>query len=166
MPSDLLHQFQHLHNSNQQLIEIFEKNPQAPAESLRVFSHVLVAHTIWLERIFEQNGAVLQPWNQIPKERFEELENDNHRNTLIVLQSEHFGFPLSKNITYQNSKGQTYENSLAQILHHLLLHASHHRGQIAYILKSAGLTPAVTDYIFYCREHSLKPKKLANSFPE
>ncbi|MEX0845990.1 MAG: DinB family protein, partial [Balneolaceae bacterium] len=54
-------------------------------------------------------------------------------------------------IEYSNSKGVTFRNSVEEILMHIVIHGQHHRAQIAKLLRKTGITPPVTDFIFFLR---------------
>jgi uncharacterized damage-inducible protein DinB len=54
---------------------------------------------------------------------------------------------LEHEVEYRNTKGERWNNSAADILTHVVMHSGYHRGQIALLLREAGLNPAYTDYI-------------------
>jgi uncharacterized damage-inducible protein DinB len=58
---------------------------------------------------------------------------------------------LTEEVSYTNSKGEAWSSTVDEILTHIAIHSAYHRGQIAADLRSAGQTPAYTDYIHAVR---------------
>jgi uncharacterized damage-inducible protein DinB len=58
---------------------------------------------------------------------------------------------LGREIVYTNQTGKSFRNTPRDILTHLGMHSHYHRGQIAILVRQAGATPAVTDFIAFCR---------------
>ena len=56
------------------------------------------------------------------------------------------GVELVRSVAYVNSKGEEWTTSVEDILMHVVLHSAYHRGQVAYVLRAGGATPAYTDY--------------------
>ena len=54
-------------------------------------------------------------------------------------------------VAYHNSRGEPFETPLAEISAHVVSHGAYHRGQIAALLRAAGLAPPPTDRIAYAR---------------
>src|SRR5262249_14741650 len=59
---------------------------------------------------------------------------------------------LEKTFDYQSLDAGRFRNRVEDILTQLFGHSWYHRGQIAMLVRSAGGEPAVTDFIFWCRE--------------
>jgi uncharacterized damage-inducible protein DinB len=59
---------------------------------------------------------------------------------------------LTEEVSYTNSKGEAWSSTVEEILTHVAIHSAYHRGQIAADLRSAGQTPAYTDYIHAVRQ--------------
>jgi uncharacterized damage-inducible protein DinB len=59
---------------------------------------------------------------------------------------------LSKEISYVNSKGEKFTNTIQQIMTHVINHSTYHRAQVAAAVRQLGHSPAVSDYIVYCRQ--------------
>jgi uncharacterized damage-inducible protein DinB len=53
---------------------------------------------------------------------------------------------------YQSLEGPWFRNTVEDILTQLFGHSWHHRGQIALLLRSIGVEPAITDFVFWTRE--------------
>lgn len=60
---------------------------------------------------------------------------------------------LERVATYHSTSGESYSTPVEDILSHVSNHGSYHRGQIATLVRVAGGTPAVSDYIFFSRAH-------------
>lgn len=58
---------------------------------------------------------------------------------------------LDRDASYQSHAGDAYTTRVEDILTHVAHHAMYHRGQIASLVKRAGGTPAVTDFIAFAR---------------
>jgi uncharacterized damage-inducible protein DinB len=59
---------------------------------------------------------------------------------------------LSRTFEYQSLDAGRFRNRVEEILAQLFGHSSYHRGQIAMLVKAAGGKPAVTDFVYWCRE--------------
>ena len=59
---------------------------------------------------------------------------------------------LSREIEYQSLDSGRFRNRVEDVLTQLFGHSWYHRGQIAMLVRAAGGEPAVTDFIFWCRE--------------
>jgi len=136
--------------ADQRIIEIFERAKVDMPEAERLFSHVLNEQHIWAYRISGQKPKY-GVWDIHPKEKFESLSSANFKLVREALN----GFTLTQRVLYANSRGDQYENSVDEILFHLFNHSTYHRGQVVNLLKKAGFTPPVTDYIMLKRDHLL-----------
>jgi uncharacterized damage-inducible protein DinB len=59
---------------------------------------------------------------------------------------------LARSVDYKSIDAGRFRNRVDDILTQLFGHSLYHRGQIATLVRAAGGEPAITDYIFYCRE--------------
>lgn len=59
---------------------------------------------------------------------------------------------LLQNFEYQSLDGGRFRNRIEEILTQLFGHSWYHRGQIAMLVRQAGGEPAITDWIYWCRE--------------
>lgn len=66
---------------------------------------------------------------------------------------------LERIFEYHSLEGPWFRNSIEDILTQLFGHSSYHRGQIAARLRSIGAQPAMTDFVFWCREAVSPPAK-------
>ncbi len=63
---------------------------------------------------------------------------------------------LSRAFEYVGLFGGRFRSRVGDVLPHLFTHSAYHRGQIALLVKQAGGTPALTDFIYQSRE-TLEP---------
>lgn len=119
------------------------------ATSLSLFSHVLSAERLWLERIIQQPQS-LSVWP-----RFNVDECTKQADEIASLWRNYLGkvacSHLSNEVAYRNSKGERWTNSVHDILTHVLLHSSYHRGQIAKEMRAREKQPVYTDFIHAAR---------------
>lgn len=132
--------------ANGRYIQALAREPRAPERAHLLFSHVLNAHTIWLDRIHGRSPA-FGVWDLQPPARYAALHVANMEESLRLLA----GDVWTRTVAYTNSKGHPFRNTVAEILLHIANHGTYHRGQIASWLRRAGLEPPVTDYIFLRR---------------
>lgn len=133
--------------ANLTVLEYILRHPNPPEKALRLFSHIILAQRIWLERI-EGKKTDLSPWELLDTSVFLELLEMNFAEiTQIITQEE-----LGQLIQYTTTTGGTYTNVMEDILTHLMHHSAYHRGQIMQLLKIENEPVPATDYIVYVRE--------------
>jgi uncharacterized damage-inducible protein DinB len=59
---------------------------------------------------------------------------------------------IASSFEYRSTEGVRYRNTVEDILTQLHGHSLYHRGQIAMLLRSAGVEPPATDFVFWARE--------------
>jgi uncharacterized damage-inducible protein DinB len=59
---------------------------------------------------------------------------------------------LERTFEYQSLDAGRFRSRVEDILTQLFGHSCYHRGQIATLVRAAGGEPAVTDFVFWCRE--------------
>jgi uncharacterized damage-inducible protein DinB len=139
--------FEYNHAVNQKLAEVFMENPgKTSANSLKLTSHILNAHLIWISRINERDSPC-GVWELQQTSNLKKIDKKNFEDTLITVEQ----FKPDHHVRYVNSKGQGYSNTVRDILFHIINHSTYHRGQIASDMRQSGLQPVITDYIFYRR---------------
>ncbi|SES10492.1 DinB family protein [Pedobacter rhizosphaerae] len=136
--------------ADQRIISMFDTTEIDMPEAERLFSHVLNAQHVWLQRI-SGNVPLYGIWQVHPKIQFADISVANFGQIKSVLSNR----DLEEQITYQNSIGDQFQNTIAEILFQLLNHSTYHRAQIATLFKREGLTPPITDYIMFKRNHLL-----------
>lgn len=138
--------FDYHHELNQQLADQFNLHLELiPEEPQKLFSHMLNAHQVWNSRILKQPS--FQVWQFNSPANYKPIDGQNYADTLRILQEK----DLSEALQYVDSRGNAYTNTAQQILFHVNNHFTYHRGQLASRFKALGLTPMISDYIFYRR---------------
>ncbi len=120
------------------------RDESVKAECTRLFAHLFKAQIIWFNRVNHIEEKV-QIWGEYTVEECSSLMNDS-RSML-----EGIAEKSDERIQYHDTKGKPYENSVPDIFDHVIIHGQHHRAQIMWLLRSAGLTPPPTDYIYFLR---------------
>ncbi|MEO5911871.1 MAG: DinB family protein [Pelobium sp.] len=133
--------------ANQQVWLSISEKPLINPKIELLFSHLLSAQKIWLNRCIQQNESVTL-WET--KSELNNLMLTNQQGLLNYLESlENSDFDSV--IAYQNTKGQPFKTSLKDILTHLFNHGTYHRGQIVQLLKAEREIVPSTDYIVFVR---------------
>jgi uncharacterized damage-inducible protein DinB len=143
--------FQHLAWADRELLTRLEQTEAPPAEAFRLFAHVLAAEHVWLERI-QSRTASFPVWPRLMGPECRKLSEKNHAGFRMLLESTSEA-GLASLISYQNSKGIAFRTSLRDILLHTALHGVYHRGQIAALMRLAGVEPVDTDFITFSRRN-------------
>ncbi len=139
--------FEYTHHSNQQLINVLLKNPETYKDRIKFLaSHTLNAHHIWNHRIYKVQPA-LSVGQLLEIKDLQIINDENHIYSIELLHQK----SLDAEIEYTNSLGHDYKNSISDIFFHIINHSTYHRGQLISLLKSSGVEPIITDYIFYKR---------------
>lgn len=132
---------------NQLLIKIYLENKDSFNEKMiSLLNHILNAQQVWNSRIIIEDSFGV--WQINPDEKLLENNQSNFENSFKILSERN----LDEIIVYRNSKGDEFQNSIREIFFHFINHSTYHRGQIAMLMKQAGLEPINTDYIFYKRK--------------
>lgn len=134
--------------ANAQFFQVLDlQNGAFPEEALGILSHISGARQIWYNRIYSiPSGKDLMQTQSLDKLK---LSNE----TLRHLWSElvHKVDPESRMISYSNFSGEAFHTPLSDIITHVVNHGSYHRGQVARLLRQAGIKPPATDFIVFAR---------------
>jgi uncharacterized damage-inducible protein DinB len=125
-----------------------------PQRSLRWMGHIIGAEFLWLARL-EGQTSPMPVWPDLSlKDCGKRLGDVSHKllDGLVGARPERLG----ERVSYTNSKGEDWSSTVEEILTHIAIHSAYHRGQIAADLRSAGQTPAYTDYIHAVRQGLVK----------
>ncbi|WP_169303349.1 DinB family protein [Pedobacter cryophilus] len=147
MKSHFINLFNYEAWANQQIWTSIEEKPLLNPKIELLFSHLLTAQKVWLNRCLNLQ-ADINIWEVQPNLNEMKLQNKSNW-TNYILQLEDIDF--DKMISYKNSKGDSFKTSLRDILTHLVNHGTYHRGQIVQLLKEERTQLPVTDYIFWVR---------------
>ena len=120
-----------------------------PAAALRLMAHVAAAEVLWQGRLHADPAPVVV-W---PESSADEVAAvlDRMARAWPTLVSGLSATELVRSVPYVNSKGEEWSTTVEDILLHVVLHSSYHRGQVAYVLRNGGATPAYTDYVHCVR---------------
>lgn len=136
------------HHVNIKLSALFVEHDHRVSEpSVKLFSHILNAHHIWISRI-EGKKPRFDVWSIHRVTEFASINQDNYDITLQLLDR----VDLSEVIRYTTSTGKAFANTIGDILFHIVNHSTYHRGQIASDFRESGIEPLNTDYIMFKRE--------------
>ena len=136
--------------ANNNTAESIRNNADLDAKALELFSHILIAQTIWLDRISQHPIGFDSPWIKLSSEECEHLSQKSYNDWKNYLAN--IGeAELSKFVEYNNVKGDTFKNTLSDIIAHVFNHSSYHQRQIAQLVRKATGKPAVTDFITLAR---------------
>lgn len=138
--------------ANEQVMQAIESYAPNDQQILRLFSHILSAQTLWLQRLHYQS-TIQNVWQVLAVEECKLQMKQNHQLLYEFLQNIS---DFYQNITYKNMKGEEFSNTISEILTHLFNHSSYHRGQIVFCLKNYTQDLPVTDIIFYLRKDAQK----------
>lgn len=139
--------FEYTFHFNEMVINaLLSSEVTLPQKSLKLINHTINAHEIWNHRI-EEKPCSTTVWAMRDLTELKQINKNNYNTSIEILES----YDFSKALSYKNSKGDKYTNTVKDILFHIVNHSTYHRGQIATDCKEHGITPLVTDYIFYKR---------------
>src|SRR5262249_23274466 len=121
-------------------------------KAVALLAHIVTARRMWLGRL---GGAPpvsgsLFPENADLAKVVEELRAVQGMWTDYL--SRATDEDLGRVFEYQSLDAGRFRNRVEDILAQLFGHSWYHRGQIATLVRAAGGEPAVTDFIFWCRE--------------
>jgi len=121
-----------------------------PDECLRLFGHILAAQDVWLTRLEGGDSSHIELF---PAPSVAECDAE-----LAAVELKGLAYladlgedTLGRELVYTTQTGKSFPNTPRDILTHLGMHSHYHRGQIAILVRQAGATPAVTDFIVFCR---------------
>ena len=121
-----------------------------PPRSLKWMGHIVGAESLWLARL-EHQTSPMPVWPDLsPKECGRRMGEVSGK--LLEILADADPARLDEKISYTNSKGEVWSSTVEEILTHIAIHSAYHRGQIAADVRSAGQTPAYTDYIHAVRQ--------------
>jgi len=147
--ADLLRTFCYDHWANRECLRAMREAKPLPETALGRMAHILSAEKLWLERLRQQKQS-LPVW---PTSTIEECEvlADEMGVAWRGFLSELGPGELERKIEYRNSKGEPWSNRVEDVLMHVIMHSAYHRGQVALEMRTAGATPAYTDFIHAVR---------------
>lgn len=146
MKEKLVDLFEYTYHFNKEMIKIISENLEKVDEkAISLINHTFNAQQIWNSRILNEKS--FEVWQINPFENLDGINQQNFNKSLEIVQK----FDPDQKIEYQNSRGIKFENTVFEMLFQAINHSTYHRGQINSLLKQSGITPILTDYIFYKR---------------
>jgi uncharacterized damage-inducible protein DinB len=136
--------------ANREVLNSLQAINAPPQRSVKLLAHILSAERLWLERLLAEKQT-LPVWPIFTledcKSEIERLQGlwKSYLNSLGEA-------GLSESCIYKNTKGEAFTSHKQDILLHVVMHSAYHRGQIAADIRSAGFTPAYTDFIHAVRQ--------------
>jgi uncharacterized damage-inducible protein DinB len=121
-------------------------------KAVAIFAHVVMARRIWLGRlgVLPPAGGTLFPDN--PELTDVVRQWDTVRSSWREYLAGLTDAELERKFEYQSLDAGRFRNRVEEIMTQLFGHSSYHRGQMAVLVKAAGGTPAITDFVYWCRE--------------
>ena len=117
---------------------------------LDTLNHVYLAELVWFERIQGQNKRLADLEVPVDATALAQAWTNLHQSWLdwaASMTSEAWLGPF----TFRNNAGAESTMPYWQIALHVINHGSYHRGQVATMLRQAGIVPPGTDLITYYR---------------
>ena len=141
--------YRYNHEANLRFINAFTTaQAEIPEKARLLFCHILNAHTIWLSRIHHTQSPY-GVWELHEISAYTSINIELNKDTFALLNDPEQDFQSMVN--YKTIKGVPYSNTIQDIFIHISNHSTYHRGQVASILKEAGIQPPITDYIAFKR---------------
>ena len=146
MKEKLIDLFEYTYHFNIEMIKVISENRElVDDKTINLINHTLNAQQIWNARILGED--TFEVWQINPFESLGETNQKNFLKSIDIINN----LDVDTKIEYQNSRGTKFENTIFEMLFHAVNHSTYHRGQINSLLKQNGITPVLTDYIFYKR---------------
>jgi uncharacterized damage-inducible protein DinB len=139
-------------------VPVERRSDAAYRKALDIVAHIIAARRVWLFRFGAANDA---PANLTPQGATVADLRESLR-SMHVAWTDYLGRidngELARVFQYKSLDAGWFENRVEDILTQLFGHSWYHRGQVASLVRSAGGEPAVTDFVFWCREPIQEPK--------
>jgi uncharacterized damage-inducible protein DinB len=145
--------YEHVNWADAKILEsLHSAGETAPAQAVKLFTHILGAEKVWLTRLNGEDTSSLPIWPEPSLELCEQLAESN-KQALLVLLDKLDERLLGESIIYRDSKGTEHRTELNDVLAHVALHGMYHRGQINLLLRLDDIQPPAVDYILFAREN-------------
>lgn len=145
-----IHMFEYNDWANKLIFYAIKDIPGLNPRIFSVFSHIIIAQILWLNRIQKAPYEFKDFWQLLNVEEMNHLYQKSTEDWITFIREQKEN-GLSKSYSYTNSKGIQYTNTLAQIMTHVINHSTYHRAQIALLLRTENINPPLTDYIAFFR---------------
>jgi uncharacterized damage-inducible protein DinB len=140
--------------------QLYTALSQAPADQISqdrgssfsslfdTLNHVYLAELVWISRVQENPGATIA--DLVPPANMDELGQAWSGLHQRWIDWAHALDDWSKPMTIRNRSGE-FELPYWKVVMHLMNHGSYHRGQLATMLRQAGVKPPATDLMVFYR---------------
>ena len=127
------------------------RDGEAFRRAVYLMGHIVAARRMWLFRlgITDQN-AELFPQDVTLEQVTDQVSEMETLWSAYLMRVD--DFDLEQVFEYQSYEGPRFRNTIEEILTQLFGHSWYHRGQIAQLVRSMGMEPAVTDFVFWARK--------------
>ena len=128
------------------------RRTKAFRKAVELAGHIVAARRLWLFRL---GAARTAPSTFFPRgttlSRFARDLREMHAAWSAYL-ARIGEKKIASSFEYRSTEGVRYRDTVEDILTQLHGHSLYHRGQIAMLLRSAGVEPPQTDFVFWARE--------------
>ena len=113
--------------------------------------HIVWGEWRWLGRWRSQAPSGTSPLECTELEalirRCQEIQSEQERFVAALRTAD-----LERPLSYESPPGTRWTYTLGQMLQHVVNHSTYHRGQVAAMLRQAGVAPPATDYLVFFDE--------------
>ncbi len=137
--------------------DVYTKDMKAGHSGIHgTLTHLVAAEKLWLSRLTGKPESSMLKAQEVPSlgELKQAWEDVASRTARFVAKLEDATLP--SRFEFSGTEGKTYSQTYQQALQHLLNHSTYHRGQIAVLMRQAGIKPIGTDLIAFYR-HAAQP---------
>jgi uncharacterized damage-inducible protein DinB len=150
--------FEHEQDAHAKVLHSLESVPEERRSSaefrkaLDLLAHIIAARRLWLYRfgIAPDSPPALSLQGVNLSEVSESLRDVQEKWTAFLGRLD--DAELARIFEYRSLDAGWFRNRVEDILTQLFGHSWYHRGQIATLVRAAGGKPAITDFIYGCRE--------------
>lgn len=147
MKSFFKDKFEYNYKCNDRIVELANANLEVfDGRVSELISHTLNAQHFWNLRILGKRPDI-SVWDEHKIEDLKSFNNSLHAQTMNIIDV----FDLDSIIKYETTTGESHSGIIEDVLFHVVNHGTYHRGQLISDLKSKGVSPITTDFIFFKR---------------
>jgi uncharacterized damage-inducible protein DinB len=121
-------------------------------KAVSILAHIVEARKVWLGRL----GVIPLHTGSLFPDESDARRVANEWRTVHELWTRFLASvddkELARVFEYQSYDAGRFRNSVEEIFTQLFGHSWYHRGQIAMLVRAAGGQPAVTDFVYWCRQ--------------
>jgi uncharacterized damage-inducible protein DinB len=137
--------------ANALTVEGLRALPNDIARARGLLAHIHASQLVWMTRLREHDASAIALFPDHTLDQCAAWFEHNRDTYSSYLEALPEG-GLDEAVTYVNMKGKRFSTPVREILTHVANHGTYHRGQIALLIREAGHTPPVTDFIVFVRQ--------------